>query len=77
MRQDMRGQLPLGPRQARIEILGVEIAVVDLMPLGLQTLDDQTVHRGVEAGLYRVGIENEDFHDALCSPRNRKVFSDR
>jgi hypothetical protein len=53
---------PLGPCQPRVEILGIEIAVVDGVTGGRQPLDDRPVQTGVEAGFDRVGIEHEDFH---------------
>ena len=53
---------PLGAGEPRVEILGIEVEVVDCMAGGGQALDDQPVERGVEAGLDRMGVEDEDFH---------------
>ena len=43
-----------------------------------QPLDDQPVQAGIEAGLDRMGVEDEDVHQpAFCSPLNKKVRPER
>ena len=53
---------PLRPCQPRIEILGVEIAVVDRMACRGEPLDDRLVQAGVKAGLHRVRVKHQDVH---------------
>ena len=52
--------MPLLAREHRIEILGIEIAIVDLVAGGRRALDGRAVQRRAEARLDRMGEEDED-----------------
>ena len=74
---------PLGARQPRIEALGVEVAIVDLV--ARCAVSRSTISR-CSAALKLVstgmGVEDEDVHArvrqlALCRPLNRNVLPER
>ena len=64
----VRGDVDIGEhllsRQNRIEFLGVEIEIVDVVACPAQRLDDARVEGRHEARLKRMGIDNKNAHEA-------------
>ena len=60
---------PLGGGQDRVEPLGVEVAIVDLVAAAAQRRHHGSMQRRGEAVGERVGVDDEDAHPRACSRR--------
>jgi hypothetical protein len=49
-------------REHRVEALGVQVAVVHLVPGGAQVLQHLLVQGGMEAGFDRMAVDDEHAH---------------
>ena len=65
---------PILPRHHRIEAFRVEIAIVDLVPLRAQDLDDLRVQGGGETRLDRMGEQHQDAQRRSALRRARPRF---
>ena len=60
---------PLGPAQHRVEPLGVEVAIIDLVSALPQLRDDRAMQRRRETVGERVREKDENTHRADCACR--------
>ena len=67
---------PILPRHHRIEALGVEIAIVDLMPPGAQGPDQLRMQGGGETRLNRVSEQHQNAHANSALRRARPCLED-